>query len=334
MAQPKRIIITGATGHIGRTLCARLRERGYELVVLTRNTASALRSVPGARDYIAWRPAEQGDWTGAVDGAHAVIHLAAASLFDQRWSAAYKREIVESRRLGTRGLVNAMAQAKERPKAFVCISAVGYYGVHGDEPLDEEAPAGTDFLARVCREAWEQEAARAEALGVRTAIVRSGVVIGGDKPVGLPIDLQGASLARPGFVLKTEEGALPLLVLPFQFFAGGPILPGTQWISWIHIDDIVGILLMALEDERASGPINATAPEPARNRDFANTIGRVMKRPSWLPVPGAAVRLMMGEMADMVVTGQRVIPRRALELGYHFNFPTLEPALRDILARR
>jgi uncharacterized protein len=333
MSHPKRVVITGATGHIGRPLCARLRERGYELVVFTRNTASALRTLPGAREYVAWRPAEQGDWTRAVDGAHAVIHLAAASLFEQRWSNEYKREISESRRLGTRGLVRAMEQAQQRPQVFVCISAVGYYGPHGDEPLDENAPAGTDFLARVCRDSWENEANRATELGVRTALVRSGVVIGGDNTTSLPIDLKGASLARPGLVLKTEEGALPLLVLPFQFFAGGPILPGTQWISWIHIDDIVGILLMALEDERVNGPINATAPQPAQNRTFAETIGRVMGRPSWLPVPGIAVRLMMGEMADMVVTGQRVLPKKALDLGYQFAFPTLEPALRDILAR-
>ncbi|HWQ13338.1 MAG TPA: TIGR01777 family oxidoreductase [Roseiflexaceae bacterium] len=331
MSNEKRVVVTGATGHIGRPLCRRLRERGYSVVVFSRNPAAARRSVPGAAEYVAWRPEEQGAWAAAVDGAHAVIHLAAASLFERRWSAAYKREIVESRRLGTRGLVRAMAQARARPKVFVSMSAVGYYGPHGDEPLDEHAPPGDDFLARVCRDAWESEAARAEELGVRTVIVRSGVVIGGEGPMRLPIDLRGASLSRPGLILKTEEGALPLLVLPFHFFLGGPILPGTQYISWIHIDDIVGILLMALEDERVRGPINATAPEPRTNREFVRTIGRVMGRPAWLPIPGFALRLLLGEMGDMVTTGQRVIPRKAQELGYRFAHPELEEALRSIL---
>jgi NAD dependent epimerase/dehydratase family enzyme len=327
----KRVIVTGATGHIGRPLCRRLRERGYAVVAFSRNPEAARRTVPDAAEYVAWRPEEQGAWAAAVDGAYGVIHLAAASLFEQRWSAAYKREIVESRRLGTRGLVQAMAHARTRPQAFVCISAVGYYGPRGDEPLDEGAPPGDDFLAHVCREAWESEAARAEELGVRTAIVRSGVVIGSDRPMRLALDLRGASLARPGLILRTEEGALPLLVLPFHFFAGATILPGTQYISWIHVADIVGILLMALEDEHVRGPVNATAPEPNTNRDFVRAIGRVMGRPAWLPVPGFALKLLLGEMGDMVTTGQRVIPKKAMELGYRFEHPALEAALRAIL---
>jgi uncharacterized protein len=332
MADTKRVVVTGATGHIGRTLCRRLLEHGYAVVAFSRDPEAARRRLPGAAEYIAWRPSEDGAWAEAVDGAHGVIHLAAASLFERRWSAAYKREIVESRRIGTRGLVNAMAKARVKPQVFACVSAVGYYGPHGDEPLDESAPAGMDFLARVCEEAWEREASRAEALGVRTALVRSGVVIGGGEgPMRLPIDLGGASLSRPGLVLKTEEGALTMLVLPFRFFAGGPILPGTQWISWIHVEDIAGILLKTLEDERMRGPVNATAPEPRTNRDFARAIGRVLGRPSWLPVPEFALRLAIGEMADMVVTGQRVLPKKALDLGYQFRFPTLEPALRAIL---
>ncbi|MEN9935531.1 MAG: hypothetical protein RLZZ387_2110 [Chloroflexota bacterium] len=329
----KRVIVTGATGHIGRALCAQLSERGYEVVAFSRNPESARRTLPGAAEYVAWRPEEHGPWAAALDGAYGVVHLAAASLFEKRWSPEYKREIAESRRLGTRGLVQAMRQAQVKPRVFACVSAVGFYGPRGDEPLDETAPPGDDFLARVCREAWEREAAPAAELGVRTALVRSGVVIGGDRSTGLPIDLRGASLERPGLVLKTSEGALPLLAMPFHFFAGGPVLPGTQWISWIHIADIVGLLVKALEDERVSGPLNATAPEPSRNRDFVGAIGRVLGRPSWLPVPGAALRLMVGEMADMITTGQRVIPKKALELDYHFQFPTLEPALRDILGR-
>lgn len=332
MSNPKRIIVTGATGHIGRALCRRLIERGDAVVVFSRDPAAARGRVPGAAEYVAWKPSLEGPWAAAVDGADGVVHLAAASLFERRWSAEYKREIFESRQIGTRGLVQAMGQAQRRPATFVCITAVGYYGARGDEPLNEESPPGDDFLAQVCRDAWEKEARAAEQLGVRTVLLRSGVVIGGGEgPRRLPIDLRGASLSRPGLVLKTEEGALALLVLPFRFFAGGPILPGTQWISWIHIDDIVGLILKALDDERMRGPVNATAPEPLTNRDFVQTIGRVLGRPAWLPVPKFALRLLVGEMADMVTTGQRVIPKRALELDYHFRYPSLEPALRDIL---
>jgi NAD dependent epimerase/dehydratase family enzyme len=317
---------------IGRALCKQLIASGYQVVAFSRDPQKARRLVPGGAEYVAWTPSESGPWASAIDGAYGVIHLAAASLFDKRWSAAYKREIVDSRKIGTRGLVNAIGQAHTRPQAFVCVSAVGYYGPHGDEKLDESAPHGHDFLAQVCVDAWEHEANKATELGVRTAIVRSGVVIGGGEGrMPLPINLRGASLDRPGVVLKTEEGAFPLLVLPFRFFVGGPVLPGTHWLSWIHVDDIVGILMLALEDERVLGPINATAPEPQTYKDFAKTIGLVMGRPSWLPVPGFALRLALGEMADMITTGQRVIPRKAQELGYQFKYPTSQQAIRAIL---
>lgn len=333
MADPKRVVVTGATGLIGRSVCKELQAKGYQVVVFSRDPQKARQSVPGAADYVAWTPSESGPWASAIDGAYGVIHLAAASLFERRWNQEYKREIIKSREVGARGLVNAMAQAQTKPKVFVSIAAVGYYGAQGDRKLDESAPTGDDFLAQVCQ-VWEREPKRAEELGVRTAIVRSGVVIGSDRRSGLPIDLSHASLSRPGIILKTDAGAFPLLALPFYFFAGGPILPGTQWLSWVHIADIVGILIMALEDERVSGPINATAPDPQTNRDFAKTLGRVMGRPAWLPVPGFALKLMLGEMADMITTGQRVIPKKALELGYRFKYPTSEQAIQQIVSKR
>lgn len=333
MPDDTRVIVTGATGHIGRTLTSLLTQRGYSVVAFSRDPAIARRSLPAASEIVAWRPEERGDWATALDGAHAVVHLAAASLFERRWSTAYKQEIAESRRKGTRGLVDAMRQAQRRPQTFVCISAVGYYGPSGDEPLDESAPPGDDFLAQVCRDAWEREAAQASDLGVRTVMARSGVVIGGDRPAGLPLDLSGASLERPGLVLKTGDGALPLLALPFHFFAGGPILPGTQWVSWVHVADVAGLIITAIEDSRYEGPLNVTAPSPLQNRDLAAAIGRVMGRPSWLPVPGFALKLALGEMADMITTGQRVIPRKALDLGYRFSFPEIDPALRASLRR-
>ena len=331
MLDNKRVVVTGATGQIGRALCKQLVAKGYQVVVFSRNPQQARRAVPNAADYVPWQPAESGDWASKVDGAHAVIHLAGASLFGKRWSAEYKREIIASREIGTRGLVNAISRAQAKPNVFISSSAVGYYGPSGDTKIDESGPPGHDFLAQVCK-VWEQEAEKAQALGVRTVILRTGVVIGsseGRPP--FPIDLRRASLSRPGVILKTEEGAFPLLMLPFRFFAGGPILPGTQWFSWVHLDDLVGILLLALEDERVRGPINATAPQPQTNRDFAKTLGRVMGRPAWIPVPGFAMKLLLGEMADMITTGQRVVPKRAEELGYRFKYPSSEQAVRQIL---
>lgn len=330
MTEAKRVVVTGATGMIGRVLCQNLSARGYQVVAFSRDPRKARQLAPGAAEYVAWQPTESGPWAGALDGAYGVIHLAGASLFGKRWSESYKREIVASREIGTRGLVNAMAAARIKPQVFVSMSAVGYYGPHGDEPIDESAPAGHDFLARVCQ-VWEREGGKAADLGIRTVLFRSGVVLGGDDRMAIPIDLGHIALDRPGLILKTEEGAFPLLVMPFYFFAGGPILPGTQYLSWIHADDTLGLLMLALEDERVRGPLNATAPEPQTNREFARTIGRVMGRPAWLPVPGFALKLMLGEMADMITTGHRVIPKQAQALGYQFKYPTSDRAIRAIL---
>jgi NAD dependent epimerase/dehydratase family enzyme len=331
MADNKRVVVAGATGTIGRALCRQLLSKGYQVVVFSRDPQKARRSVPGAAEYVAWQPAEHGPWAAAVDGAHAVINLAGASLFGRRWTSEYKREIIDTRVIGTRGLVRAMAEAKERPKVFISTSAVGYYGPSGDRKLDESAPAGNDFLAREVCVPWEREGQKAAELGIRTVIFRSGVVISGEGQKGLPIDLRGASLARPGVILKTEEGAFPLLVMPFYLFSGGPILPGNQWFAWIHLADTVGMLMLALEDERVQGPVNATAPETQTNRDFARAIGRVMGRPAWLPVPGFAMKLLLGEMADMITTGQRVVPQKAEALGYQFKYPTSEQAIKQSL---
>lgn len=308
MTDTKNIIVTGATGLIGRTLCQRLAERGYRVTVFSRDPQAARKKTPAAHDFVAWTPAEQGPWSAAIDGAYGVVHLAGASLFAKRWTDAYKAEIRESRVVGTRGLVNAMRAAQRKPQVFVSGSAIGYYGARDDAQLDESAPPGDDFVARVCVD-WEAEALKAQALGVRTTIVRTGIV------------------------LSTEEGALPQLLLPFRMFAGGPILPGTQWFSWVHIADEVGMLLLALEDERSSGPLNATAPQPLRNRDFAATLGRVYGTPSWLPVPSFGLRIVLGEVTDTLATGQRVIPRKAQDLGYSFKFSTAEAALRDLLKK-
>lgn len=312
MTNGKRIILTGATGLIGTQLFAALRQRGYEIVIFSRGPADARSKLPGAADYVAWSPAAQGPWASAINGAHAVIHLAGApisqGLLGLRWTSAYKQEILGSRVLGTRGIVNAIAAAARRPAVLVSASAIGYYGPHDATPLDEQAPPGRDFMAEVCV-AWEREAVAAEALGARVVRLRTGIL------------------------LDPSSGALAQLLIPFRLRTGGPIMPGSQFYSWIHPADEIGLILLALEDERASGPLNATAPNPVTSSDFAATLGRVLGSPSWLPVPEFSLRLALGEMADMVVHGQRVLPRRAQELEYGFRFAGLEAALRDLLRR-
>lgn len=306
---PQRIIVTGATGMIGRALCRRLVARGDQVIVFSRRLDAARAAVPGAAQYVAWDGATRGSWEAAVEGVDAVVHLAGAPIAGQRWTPAYKQEILRSRVEGTRLLVDAMARAAARPRALVSASGIDFYGPHGDEALDETAPAGKVFLARVCV-AWEEEARRAEDYGVRTAMIRSGIV------------------------LDRQEGALAPLLLPFQLFAGGPVLPGTQWWSWIHIDDEIGLVLRLIDDQNASGPFNGVAPEAQRNRDFCAALGRALGRPSWLPLPGFALHILLGEMAQaLLIDRQRVTPAKALALGYRFTYPSLEPALRAVLAR-
>ncbi len=303
--ESRRVIVTGATGFIGSRLVRELARRQYEVVVFSRNPARAREKVSGAADYVAWEPAEHGAWESALDGAGAVVNLAGASVGGKRWNANYKREIANSRIVGTRGLVNAIAVAKARPAALVSMSVIGYYGHRDATPLDESALPGDDFLARV-GVAWEQEARKAEALGVRVFLPRTGIVLG------------------------EAGGALSLMALPIKCFVGGPIMPGSQYVSWIHVDDEIAILAQGLDDDRLAGPINATAPNPVTNREFNAALGRALGRPSWLPAPGFAVKAVVGEFAESVTTGQRVIPRRLLALGYEFKFPTLDAALRDI----
>jgi uncharacterized protein (TIGR01777 family) len=298
-----KVTVVGASGLIGRRLCDALAARGDEVRAVSRGGATGIAR---ARD-VRWDPAEGPPPAEALDGADAVVNLAGAPLAGRRWTAARKRLIRESRASTTRLLVEALGAA-DRPRVLVNGSAVGYYGPR-EEVVDEDAPPGSDFLAETCV-AWEREAARARERGVRVVLVRTGIV-----------------LAREG-------GALPRLALPVRLLAGGPIGGGRQWIPWIHIDDEVGLILLALDRDDLSGPLNAVAPRPVRQRELVRALGRVLARPTLLPAPAVAVRLALGEMATVVLDGQHAIPRVAQEAGHEWAFPDLEAALGDLLSGR
>ncbi len=300
----ERVTVTGATGLVGPQVIAALRERGAQVTVLSRDPGRAARRL-GEVEAIAWDPLAEPAPAEALEGRDAVVHLVGENVA-QRWSEQVKRAIRDSRVLGTRNLVEGLGQLEQRPACLLSSSATGYYGAHGEEPLDEDAPPGRDFLAGVCVD-WEHEAQGARALGMRVLNVRTGVV-----------------LDRGG-------GALGKMLPPFRLGIGGPVAGGRQYISWIHTADLVGIMLAALQDERWEGPVNATAPEPVENREFARVLGRVLHRPAVLPVPGLALRTLYGDMAEIVTTGARVVPAKALVLGYEFQHPELQEALTSAL---
>jgi hypothetical protein len=304
-----RVTLTGATGLIGPSLLASLGERGAQVTILTRDPGRA-RAKLGEVEAVGWDLMSEPAPAAALAGRDAVVHLAGAPVA-QRWSKKVKQAIRASRVIGTRNLVEGIASveqtdAGQRPRTLVSSSAIGYYGAHGDEPLDEDAPPGSDFLAGVCVE-WEDAASAAGELGLRVVQVRTGVV------------------------LDSDGGALSKMLPPFRLGVGGPVAGGRQYVSWVHAQDLVGMMIAALEDERWSGPINATAPEPVTNRDFSKALGAVLGRPALLPVPGAALRMLYGDMAEIVTSGARVMPAKPLVLGYQFGHPRLDEALRSAL---
>ena len=298
-----RVAVTGATGTIGSALVRELRERGDEVTALSRDAerATQMLGVPAER----WAaPTSEPAPAKALRGRDAVVHLLGEPIA-QRWTDDSKREILESRTLGTSNLVAALRSLPEgeRPRMLVSGAGTGVYGARGDERLDESAPAGDDFAARVVVE-WEAAADPASELGMRVVTTRTGPVL-------------------------SEGGALGKMLPFFKLGLGGPVAGGQQYFSWIHLDDVVGAIVFLLDTEAARGPVNLTAPEPVTNKEFSHALGRVLHRPAFAPVPGLAVKLLYGEMAVIVTTGQRAIPARLTELGYAFRRPELEDALRE-----
>ena len=303
-----RIVVSGGTGFIGRPLCASLCQEGHRVTLLTRKKEQAQRSCGSTVTAVEWNGRAAGDWEHCLDGTDAVIHLAGAPIADGRWTKARKRLLMESRVLSTRLLVEALSRCSSKPHTLISASGIGYYGASDDRGLDEGAARGQGFLADLCL-AWEAEALRAAEFGVRVVVLRTGMV------------------------LEQDGGALPKMLLPFRLFAGGPIMPGTQWVSWIHRHDHIGLIKWTLTTPGVSGPVNAVAPEAVTMNRFCDALGRVLHRPSWLPVPGFMLNIVLGELGTLMTTGQRVTPAKALSEGYVFYYPTLEPALRAIVTK-
>jgi len=297
-----KIVIAGGTGFLGRPLTKRLVAEGHDVAILSRNPVAE-----GPSRAIAWSPdGSAGGWAKEIDGADAVVNLAGESIAGRRWSAAHKREILDSRILATRSLAAAVACASRPPSVFVSGSAVGYYGPLDDELAVETTRAGSDFLAQVCQQ-WEAEAARVASARTRVVCIRTGLA------------------------LERDGGALPQMLPPFKFGVGGPVGSGRQYWPWIHRTDWIDLVRWAIRTDAAAGPLNATAPEPVRNVTFARALGRALRRPSFMPAPAFALRLMLGEMADaLLLSGQRAVPAKADALGFSFTYAHIDDALGAI----
>ncbi|MFZ4526265.1 MAG: TIGR01777 family oxidoreductase [Chlorobium sp.] len=308
------IIITGATGVIGTELALKLIARGEKVVLLARLPGVAARNIPGAKEYVQWdSDMESGAWSDFINGAKAVIHLAGKPLLESRWSDAHKKECYDSRILGTRHIVSAIARAPEKPQVFISASAIGYYGSFlccDDTPaMDESAPEGKDFLAKICID-WEKEALAAEKSGLRTVLLRTGIV------------------------LSTKGGMLQKMLPTFRLFLGGPIGSGLQCISWIHIDDEIAAILEALDNPLYRGAINLVSPSPVSMKKFVEALGGVLGRPSHLPVPEFAVQLLIGEGGTYAVKGQNIKPGFLSAQRFPFGYPNLSNALADLIENK
>ena len=306
-----KVAIAGATGFVGSRLVERLHSEGHSVLVLARDSERARRVFPASAypnlEIVAYTPAESGDWQNSIAGCDGVVNLAGVPIAEERWTAARQQAILDSRKLTTAKLAEAIANANPKPSVLVSASAIGYYGTSETAEFDENSPAGDDFLATVCKD-WESAAQPVKNAGTRLAILRFGIVLG-------------------------KGGALAKMLPPFKLFAGGPIGTGKQWFSWIHRDDVVNLILYALQNPQIEGVLNATAPNPVRMNELCQTLGAVLQRPSWLPVPGFALELLLGDGAKVVLEGQKVLPKRTLASGFQYQYPNLKSALEEILSR-
>ena len=299
-----KVAITGATGFVGSRLVEELQARGHQPLILTRNRDAALKAFPKV-EAVAYTPTESGSWQEAIAGCDGVVHLAGEPIAESRWTPKQKQEILTSRQLSTRKIVEAIAKSNPKPSVLVNASAIGYYGTSETASFDETSPSSNDFLAEVCQ-AWEAEAQKVKQVGVRLVVVRLGIVLG-------------------------DGGALAKMIPPFKLFAGGPLGTGKQWFSWIHRDDLVNLILEALTRKDIEGVLNATAPNPVRMSEFCQVLGKTLNRPSWLPVPSFVPEALLGEGAKVVLEGQQVLPKRTTSYGFDYKYPTLQQALTEIL---
>ena len=305
-----KVAIAGATGFVGSRLVERLHSEGHQVLVLARDLERARRVFPASAypnlEIVGYTPAESGDWLHSIAGCDGVVNLAGVPIAEERWTAARQQAILDSRKLTTAKLVEAIALANPKPSVFVSASAIGYYGTSETAEFEENSAAGDDFLATVCKE-WEAAAQPVKNAGTRLVILRLGIVLG-------------------------MGGALAKMVPAFRLFAGGPIGTGKQWFSWIHRDDVVNLILYALQNPQIEGVLNATAPNPVRMNELCETLGEILKRPSWLPVPSFALELLLGDGAKVVLEGQQVLPKQTLVSGFQYEYPTLKLALEEILS--
>jgi len=302
----KKIIVTGSTGSIGRRLVKELVSKGDEVTIFTRNPEQAKKKIANANKFVKWDYDKPDEWQQYLNGVDAIIHLAGANLSGKRWNNDYKKLAYESRIISTRNLVVAIKSIKEKPKVFITSSAVGIYGNRYDEILVETSSLGNDYLANLCKD-WENEAAKVEEIGVRRVSVRTGLV------------------------LNKNEGVLKQLYLPFKLFVGGPLAGGKQWFPWIHIDDIVGIYLQAIDNDNLSGAVNGASPGIISMKEFAKSFGKVLRRPSLFPIPKLAMKIVAGEVAEYAVMSQRTSAEKIIEAGYKFRFENLGVALGDLI---
>jgi uncharacterized protein len=304
-----KIAISGATGFVGSRLVERLHKEGHSILVLTRNTNFATKVFPSQvfpnLEIISYTPTVSGVWQDTIAGCDGVVNLAGEPIAEGRWTPERKQAILNTRKLGTQKIVEAIAKANPQPSVLVNTSAIGYYGTSETASFDEDSASGNDFLAQVCQE-WEAEARKVKDTNTRLVILRFGIVLG-------------------------NGGALGKMITPFKLFAGGPIGSGQQWFSWIHLDDVVSLIIQSLTKPTMDGVYNATAPQPVRMNDLSTTMGNVMNRPSWLPVPGFAIEAILGDGAKVVLEGQQVLPKRTLESGFEYQYPNLQSALTQIL---